>query len=68
MYGCKGECSFSLKRNNSLKCLGGCKDGYIETSEGICEVCNKVNEGCNKCHYENKYPINYKGVKRQRRY
>ena len=68
MYGCKSECSFSLKKNKTLKCLDGCKEGYIESSEGICESCYKVNEGCNYCHYENEYPSNYLGFKRQRRF
>ena len=68
MTGCKSKCNFSLKRNNALKCLDGCKDGYIESSEGICEYCDKYNNGCKKCHYEKEYPINYLGIKRQRRF
>ena len=68
MNGCKNECSFSFKRNNIIKCLDGCKDGYIESPEGICENCNEVNKGCNLCHYENEYPTNYLGFKSQRRF
>ena len=48
--------------------MDGCKDGYIEISEGICKSCSNVNYGCNKCHYENDYPINYFGAKRKRRF
>ena len=35
--GCKGECSFSLFRNNTILCESECKDGYIEASRGICQ-------------------------------
>ena len=66
--GCKGSCSFSLKRNNSLKCESGCEPGYIEVSEGRCGTCGSVNLGCEECHYETTYPLNYKGVKRKRRF
>lgn len=65
--GCKGECSFSLKRNNSILCESECKEGYIETSKGICEKCESVDENCLKCHYEN-YPIDYIGIKRARKF
>jgi hypothetical protein len=68
MGGCNSQCSFSLERNDIIKCLDGCKDGYIETSEGKCESCNYANSGCNKCHYENEYPINYFGIKRKRKF
>ena len=68
MQGCNSECSFSLERNNMIKCLDGCKDGYIESSEGICKSCSYVNSGCNKCHYENEYPTNYFGIKRKRKF
>ena len=68
MVGCKSQCSFSIERNNMIKCLDGCKDGYIESSEGICESCNSINSGCNKCHYENDYPKNYLGIKRKRKF
>ena len=67
MGGCNSHCSFSLERNDIIKCLDGCKDGYIETSEGICESCTNVNFGCNKCHYENDYPTNFV-VKRKRKF
>ena len=68
MPGCKGGCSFSLKRNKTLKCEGECKSGYIESSEGICSSCYSINKGCQECHYENDYPLNYKGIKRKRRF
>ena len=68
MLGCKGGCNFSLKRNNALKCEGGCKIGYIESSEGICSSCNGINKGCHECHYDNEYPIDYNGTKRLRRF
>ena len=68
MPGCKGSCSFSLKRNNVIKCEEECKNEYIETSEGICEPCNSVNKGCYQCHYENDYPVGYFGIRRKRRF
>ena len=68
MPGCKGECSYSLKRFDSLKCDGDCKTGYFKSSEGICEKCSGYNGGCYECHYENEYPTNYKGIKRKRRF
>ena len=68
MPGCKGKCNFSWKRNDSIKCEDGCKNGYIESSEGICSLCNDINKGCHECHYENNYPLNYKGIKRKRRF
>ena len=66
--GCKGNCSFSLERNNILKCEGVCKSGYIEVSEGVCESCDNVNHGCYECNYTNDYPDNYLGIKRKRRF
>ena len=66
--GCKGGCSFSPKRNQSLKCEGECKEGYIESSKGNCSLCYEINKGCHECHYENEYPLNYSGIKRQRRF
>ena len=68
MPGCNGECSFSLKRNNTILCAGKCKDGYIESSEGICEECESINKGCIECHYEQNYPSNYLYVKKSRRF
>ena len=68
MPGCKGACTFSLERNNVIKCQEDCKIGYIETSEGVCQPCQSVNEGCYQCHYENSYPTHYLGVKRKRRF
>ena len=68
MPGCKGSCSFSLKRNDILKCQGGCEEGYNETSEGICQPCSSINKGCYECHYEDKYPSNYLGIKRKRNF
>ena len=67
MKGCEGSCSFSLKRNDILKCEGECKKGYIESSPGICQLCSSIIEGCGECHYEenNLYPSNYKGIKRK---
>ena len=68
MPGCKGGCDFSLYRNRILKCKGECKEGYIESSEGVCSSCNSISKGCHECHYENEYPQNYKGPKRARRF
>ena len=67
MQGCKSQCSFSLERNNIIKCLDGCIDGYIESTEGICEPCSSINYGCSKCHYDN-YPTDYSGIKRKRKF
>ena len=53
MPGCKGDCNFSLERYNKIICKGECKEGYIESSEGICESCDSINPGCYKCHVEN---------------
>ena len=66
--GCKGECSFSIYRQNPILCEGECKEGYIESSQGLCEPCGSVNKGCLKCHYEDNYPTNYIGLKRARRF
>ena len=68
MPGCKGKCSFSLLRDKALKCEGTCKEGYIESSEGICSPCEAVSKGCHQCHYETEYPSDYVGIKRQRRF
>ena len=68
MPGCKSSCSYSNKSENALRCSSGCKTGYIEYSEGVCEKCSNANTGCYQCHYENSYPSNYKGVKRKRRF
>ena len=64
IHGCKSQCSFSLERNNAIKCLDGCIDGFIETSEGECQPCYNINRGCLKCHYD-EYPIDYSGIKRR---
>ena len=68
MVGCLGKCNFSLTRNDPLICQGKCKEGYIETSKGICQSCGSVNEGCNECEYTDKYPDNYYNVKKKRRF
>ena len=53
MVGCKGSCTFSLERNNVIECEeDGCKTGYLESSKGICESCNTINNGCFECHQE----------------
>ena len=67
MPGCNSQCSFSLKKNDIIKCLDGCREGYIESSEGICQKCSDVNDGCTKCYY-GEYPINYFGIKRKRKF
>jgi len=66
MPGCKGDCNFSLKRYNEIICKGKCKEGYIESSEGICESCDSINPGCYECHYENN--SNYLISKRLRKF
>ena len=68
MPGCKGGCDFSLNRNRIIQCKGECKEGYIESSEGVCSSCSAISKGCHECHYENEYPENYKGPKRKRRF
>ena len=69
MSGCKGSCTFSLDRENSLECEeNGCKSGYIEIQKGVCNTCDNANSGCNECHYEDEYPSDYKGFKRKRRF
>ena len=68
MPGCRGSCSFSRERNDLILCEGECKDEYIESSKGVCELCDSINEGCNKCHYDENYPPNYFGIKRKRRF
>ena len=68
MPGCRGSCSFSRDRNDLILCEGECKDEYIESSKGVCELCNSINEGCNKCHYDTHYPSDYFGIKRKRRF
>ena len=68
MIGCKGECSFSLDRSSILLCESECKDEFIESSPGICEPCENINEGCNQCEYTTNYPDNYFGIKRKRRF
>jgi hypothetical protein len=65
MPGCKGACSFSLERNDVLKCEEGCKSEYIEVSEGVCQPCEIVNHGCFNCSYETEYPADYLGIKKK---
>ena len=66
--GCKGECSFSLFRNNTILCESECKDGYIEASKGICQTCDSINKGCYDCRYEDNYPSYYLGIRNARRF
>jgi len=66
MPGCKGDCDFSLKRYNDIICKGECKEGYLESSKGICEFCGSINRGCYKCHYENN--SNYLFSKKTRKF
>ena len=69
MVGCKGTCTFNLKKNISLKCEEGmCKTGYIEKTKGVCEPCDTINKGCIECHYEDNYLNGYYGFKRKRRF
>ena len=70
MPGCKGACSFSWEKNDSLKCEVECENGYIESKKEICESCNKINEGCYHCHYEenNMNDNNYTKFTRKRRF
>ena len=67
MPGCNGGCNFNIKRNRALRCEGECKEGYIESSEGVCSPCKSVSKGCHECHYEDEYPDDYEGIKRKRR-
>ena len=55
MPGCKGECSFSWKRQNSLLCESGCEEGYLESSKGICEPCEEFEKGCSQCYYDKNF-------------
>ena len=66
--GCKGACSFSLKRYDFLKCESKCDTGYIEIREGKCELCDNVNRGCYECHYDDKFPDDFVGIKTKRRF
>ena len=50
--GCKGECDYSTKREHPIRCKGGCKSGYVESSEGYCSKCDSINKGCIDCSYE----------------
>jgi len=68
MLGCKDSCTFSDRRNNPIECEGECQKGYIETSKGVCEPCDSVNEGCKFCEYDTKYPAGYHGFKTRRRF
>jgi len=69
MYGCEGSCTYSLKRINILECEENkCKSGYLETSKGICELCDIVNKGCKECNYTESYPDGYPYFRRQRRF
>ena len=69
MVGCKGTCTFSIKRNNVIECEdGGCKTGYLEKTKGVCEPCDTVNKGCIECHYDENYLSDYLGLKRKRRF
>ena len=68
MPGCKGPCTYSIKRNNIIECEGECLTGYIETSKGLCEPCEKVNKGCLNCVYNKNYPIGFSGLKRENRF
>ena len=61
MPGCNGKCNFSLKRNNIILCESNCKQGYLESSPGVCDSCNTINRGCAECHYENNNLPNYYG-------
>ena len=67
IVGCKGGCNFSNKTNDPLKCVGGCRKGYIEYSEGLCRECQEINSGCHECHYEN-VEKDYVGIKRERKF
>ena len=51
-----------------MKCDSGCKTGYIESSEGVCSSCSAINKGCHECHYDEEYPIDYKGIHKKRRF
>ena len=65
--GYKGESSYSLKINQTLKCEGERKSGFIKSSENVCTHCNYINGGCHECYYKTKYPNNYLFLKRERR-
>lgn len=52
MPGCNGDCTFSLKRNQTIICEGTCKKGFIESSEGVCLPCSAIKKDCYDCHYE----------------
>ena len=57
-----------MKRNRVLRCEGECKIGYIESSDGVCSSCNSISKGCHECHYDEEYPIDYKGIHKKRRF
>ena len=65
---CKGTCNFALKRYDFLKCERKCDTGYIQIREGKCELCDNVNRGCYECHYDEKFPDDFVGIKTKRRF
>ena len=67
MPGCKGSCTYSKNRNNIIECQEECRPGYLETSKGVCELCDIVNKGCSNCIYKD-YPDGYPDFRRQRRF
>jgi len=67
MPGCKGSCSYALDRVHIIECEGECLSGYIETSKGVCELCEEINKGCLNCIYNKSYPAGFSGIKRENR-
>ena len=68
MAGCQGSCTYSLQRNQIIECQGNCSTNYLETSKGLCETCEEINNGCKECYYDENYPDEYSGFKRIRRF
>ena len=58
--GCTGSCTYSIKRNYIFECEEGkWLAGFIETSKGVCELCNETNKGCLYSNYNKNYPNGY---------
>ena len=68
MPGCQGPCTYSNKREHIIECEGKCLSGYLDTSKGVCESCDIINKGCQKCNYTEYYPSGYSDFERQRRF
>ena len=52
MIGCGGRCLFNSSNKIKLRCEENkCKEEYFEILPGVCELCNAVISGCQRCKY-----------------